>query len=167
MGWINKSTCACLLHCMRQPQYTLLFLSTLWQFSALPSNYQLSFNLIKSLDSFPDLNYNLLLSFCECQKPLAHASDSGTSKLVQVLLGKSLPAALPDAGLIALISFLTIAFLISLCERILNSHHGSFLTIYWPFRILIWIFFHNSSWSLNKRYKNPEGKKHLLTVFFF
>lgn len=44
--------------------------------------------------------------------------DSGTSKLVQVLLGKSPPAALPDAGLIALISFLTKAFLISPCEEI-------------------------------------------------
>lgn len=84
----------------------LLLLSTLGQFCFFLSNYELSLNLIKPLDSFPVLNYNLLLSFCKSQEPLDYDTDGGTSKLVQVLLGKSPPAALPDDGLIALINFL-------------------------------------------------------------
>lgn len=51
----------------------------------------------------------------------------GTSKQVQVLLGKSPPAVVADARLIALISFFfsffTIAFSISLCEKTSHSHY--------------------------------------------
>lgn len=59
--------------------------------------------------------------FVKARGPLDYAIVSGTSKLVQVLLEKSPPAALPDAGLIVFISFLTIAFFISPCEQVLDS----------------------------------------------
>lgn len=81
------------------------------------------------------------------------------------MIEKSPPAALPDAGLIALISFLTIAFLISPCE-ILNSILVPF-SQYWPFEHTHSVFLHNCSWSLKWQIKSKRKNFLCHCSFFF
>lgn len=127
------------MHLTKRSQYRILFLSSVRQFWFLLSNYQLWLNLIKILDSFPVLNYNLLFPFPESHETLTLPLRVGTSKQVQVFLGKSPPAALPDPGLIALINFF-----FSLHNSLLSQglwgdltftlNCGSFSHLYYPFK---------------------------------